>query len=76
MYFSSVALYPPPEVGGFTATEDNHKQSQFPLRLPEDLKAWLKNQAEINFRSINAEINYQLANAKILATSQKEKENA
>lgn len=55
---------------------DNHKQSQFPLRLPEDLKAWLKNQADMNFRSINAEINYQLASAKMLATSQKEKANA
>lgn len=32
------------------------QQTSYPLRIPEELKAWLKARADTNFRSVNAEI--------------------
>lgn len=32
------------------------QKSPMPVRLPEELKAWIKGQAEANMRSMNAEI--------------------
>jgi hypothetical protein len=32
------------------------QMSSTPLRIPEDLKSWLKARADANFRSVNAEI--------------------
>lgn len=34
----------------------NKQQAPTPVRLPEDLKTWLKVRAEENFRSVNAEV--------------------
>lgn len=35
---------------------DRHQQAPTPVRMPDDLKAELKQQAEINDRSLNGEI--------------------
>lgn len=43
----------------------NHKHAQFQLRLPDDLKQWLKTQAELNCRSVTAEIIFHLTQAKL-----------
>ena len=32
------------------------QKAPMPVRLPDDLKAWVKSQAEANMRSVNAEI--------------------
>lgn len=33
-----------------------HKNAQYPLRMPDELKEWLKLKADDNWRSLNAEI--------------------
>ena len=37
-------------------TPDRHQQAPTPVRLPDDLKAALKSEAEANDRSLNGEI--------------------
>ncbi len=57
---------------------DNHKNIQYQLRLPAELKSWLQEQAKNNFRSLNAEIISHLTNVKssLNTGDKKEKANA
>jgi hypothetical protein len=36
------------------------RSAPMPLRIPDDLKAWLRSQAESNRRSMNGEVLYRL----------------
>ncbi|MEM5459642.1 Arc family DNA-binding protein [Paraburkholderia phytofirmans] len=50
---------------------------QMKLRLPETLKDWLTAQAEVNRRSVNAEVVFRLQNSLLAgAVLSAEKENA
>ena len=42
----------------------------YPLRLPATLKVWLTDQAQRNFRSLNAEITKRLEDSRLAAQSQ------
>jgi hypothetical protein len=49
-------------------TEDSMKhysQPHFTVRLPKPLRSWLVEQAEVNNRSINAELTFRLEMSKI-----------
>lgn len=37
---------------------DSHKHQTYNLRMPDERRAWLKQRAEANNRSINAEVNF------------------
>ncbi|MDR6377331.1 Arc family DNA-binding protein [Paraburkholderia caledonica] len=49
---------------------------QMKLRLPAALKDWLMAEAEVNRRSVNAEVVYRLENSLVVAECGAEKENA
>lgn len=36
--------------------QNSKQKSPMPIRLPDDLQAWVKARAEANIRSVNAEI--------------------
>ena len=43
---------------------------QYQLRISKDMHDWLKQQAEVNERSINSEINFHLENNRKLSDQQ------
>lgn len=47
------------------ATAKQH-ETQFKLRIPEDRLDWVKNRAQLNNRTVNAEVNFILSYYKFL----------
>lgn len=54
--------------------EGNKTRAPSPVRLPEDLKQWLKHKAVDNFRSLNSEIIARLEQSRKLEEAQHEKQ--
>lgn len=54
--------------------EGNKTRAPSPVRLPEDLKQWLKHKAVDNFRSLNSEIVARLKQSRKAEDAQHEKD--
>ncbi len=50
--------------------EGNHQIAPFPLRLPRELKDWLKHRAIDNHRSLNSEIQHRLSQSQKLESKE------
>ena len=48
----------------------NKQQLPMPVRLPQDLKDWIKSRADANLRSVNAEITALLLKAREIEQKQ------
>lgn len=54
--------------------EGNKTRAPSPVRLPDDLKRWLKHKAVDNFRSLNSEIVARLEQSRKAEEAQHEKQ--